>query len=149
MNNFEVAKKYLGDIQAVVTEALDNLDRLPTDTASVLDNITTESFCYELLKKYIAKYEEIAGVAIPEEGLSLTAQDERDDLKVSLEELAQRPKSKPNENEYSVLVNMASIVFILRCDGLSVLMLGDCFPHQIVEALIARGYSKENSLRPW
>ena len=49
---FEVAKKYLGDIQAVVTEALDNLDRLPTDTASVLDNITTESFCYELLKKY-------------------------------------------------------------------------------------------------
>jgi len=52
MNNFEVAKKYLGDIQAVVTEALDNLDRLPTDTASVLDNITTESLCYELLKKY-------------------------------------------------------------------------------------------------
>lgn len=52
MNNFEVAKKYLGDIQEVVTEALDNLDRLPTDTASVLDNITTESFCYELLKKY-------------------------------------------------------------------------------------------------
>ena len=100
----------------------------------------------ELLKKYIAKYEEIAGVAIPEEGLSLTAQDERDDLKVSLEELAQRPKSKPNENEYSVLVNMASIVFILRCDGLSVLMLGDCFPHQIVEALIARGYSKENKV---
>ena len=52
MSNFEVAKKYLGDIQAVVTEALDNLDRLPTDTASVLDNLTAESFCYELLKKY-------------------------------------------------------------------------------------------------
>lgn len=109
-------------------------------------NIDVLSPNAELLKKYIAKYEEKAGVAVQEEGLKLTAQDERNDLKESLEVLAERPKGKPNENEYSVLVNMASIAFILWCDDLSVLMLGDCFPHQIVDALTARGYTKENKL---
>ncbi len=46
MDNFQVAKKALADIQSVVTEAIDNMDRLPTE------ELTIESACYQLLKKY-------------------------------------------------------------------------------------------------
>lgn len=46
MDNFQVAKQMMMDIQAVVTEALDRLDRLPTE------ELTIESACYQLLKKY-------------------------------------------------------------------------------------------------
>ena len=46
MDNFQVAKKALADIQAVVTEAIDNMDRLPKE------ELTVESACYQLLKKY-------------------------------------------------------------------------------------------------
>lgn len=46
MDNFQVAKKYLQDIQSVVTEALDNLDKLPQE------ELTIESMCHALLKKY-------------------------------------------------------------------------------------------------
>lgn len=73
MNNFEVAKKYLGDIQAVVTEALDNLDRLPPEEVVSMDrainavhecaqgyedhinNLSVESCCYILLNKYLER----------------------------------------------------------------------------------------------
>lgn len=46
MDNFQIAKRYLQDIQSVVTEAMDNLDKLPQE------ELTIESACYELLKKY-------------------------------------------------------------------------------------------------
>lgn len=46
MDNFQVAKQMMMDIQAVATEALDRLDRLPTE------ELTIESACYQLLKKY-------------------------------------------------------------------------------------------------
>lgn len=46
MDNFQIAKKVLADIQSVVTEAIDNMDRLPTE------ELTIESACYQLLKKY-------------------------------------------------------------------------------------------------
>ena len=64
----EVAKKTLTDVQAVITEALDNLDKLPKevpmDTAiaavhtcaegyeQFMDNLTIEACCHILLKKY-------------------------------------------------------------------------------------------------
>lgn len=46
MDNFQVAKQMMMDIQAVATEALDRLDRLPSE------ELTIESACYQLLKKY-------------------------------------------------------------------------------------------------
>lgn len=46
MDNFQVAKKALADIQSVVTEAIDNMDKLPTE------ELTIEEACYRLLKKY-------------------------------------------------------------------------------------------------
>lgn len=45
-SNFDVAKKALTDIQAVVTEAVDKIDELPQD------DITIENVCHALLKKY-------------------------------------------------------------------------------------------------
>ena len=101
----------------------------------------------EVLKRYISEYEKKAGAHEQEGGLLLTAQGEIDDLKVSMKDLAQREKGKINENDYAVKVNMASIAFTLRCDGLSVLMLGDCFPQQIVDALTEREITKEKKLK--
>lgn len=46
MDNFQVAKQMMMDIQSVATEALDRLDRLPTE------DLTIEEACYRLLKKY-------------------------------------------------------------------------------------------------
>lgn len=45
-SNFDVAKKALTDIQAVVTEAVDQIDELPKD------DLTIENVCHDLLKKY-------------------------------------------------------------------------------------------------
>jgi len=72
---------------------------------------------------------------------------EIDELTVPLEELAKDSPKAPNLNKSSELANAASIAFILRCDGLSVLMLGDCYPHN-VEAYLrnVKGYSEDNPL---
>ena len=69
------------------------------------------------------------------------------DLEFSFEELA---LEKPKEASLSVkgeLANFSSIGFLLRCDDLSVLMLGDCYPHNI-EAYLrnVKGCSEENPL---
>lgn len=48
MKNFQVAKQMVMDIQAVATEALDRLDRLPQEESE----LTIETACYQLLKKY-------------------------------------------------------------------------------------------------
>lgn len=45
-SNFDVAKKALTDIQAVVTEAVDKIDEHPQD------DLTIENVCHDLLKKY-------------------------------------------------------------------------------------------------
>lgn len=70
MNNFQVAKQMVMDIQAVATEALDRLDRLPPEEnipvdkacqavhecakgyEDFIDNLTIEACCSILLKKY-------------------------------------------------------------------------------------------------
>ena len=69
------------------------------------------------------------------------------DINIPCRELAARPKSQPNPNDYQQLTNMASISFILRCDGLSILMLADSFPKEITKILTLGGYSKENKLK--
>ena len=71
---------------------------------------------------------------------------EVDELRIPLEELAKDSPKAPNLKTPSELANAASIAFILRCDGLSVLMLGDCYPHNVEAYLRNKGYSEENPL---
>ena len=63
-----------------------------------------------------------------------------------LEELAKDNPKPPSEKADAEVANAASIAFILRCDGLSVLMLGDCYPHNVVAYLRKRGYSETKPL---
>ena len=63
-----------------------------------------------------------------------------------LEELALDCPKPPSEKADAEVANAASIAIILRCDGLSALLLGDCYPHNVVDYLRAKGYSEENPL---
>ena len=66
MDNFQVAKKYLQDIQSVVTEALDNLDKLPHE------ELTIESVCHALLKKYQGREPSMGDVLTFKTAIELT-----------------------------------------------------------------------------
>ena len=70
-----------------------------------------------------------------------------EELKVSLEELAKNQSKEPNLENDNELANAASISFIISCDELSILMLGDSYP-QNVECYLrnVKGYSEENPL---
>ena len=63
-----------------------------------------------------------------------------------LEELAKDNPKPPSEKADAEVANAASIAFILRCDNLSVLMLGDCYPHNVVAYLRKRGFSETKPL---
>ena len=63
-----------------------------------------------------------------------------------LEVLAEDCPKPPSEKVDAEVANAASIAIILRCDGLSILMLGDCYPHNVVAYLRSKGYSEENPL---
>lgn len=96
---------------------------------------------------------EVRGMVIEkqeEEGMKKMAKTKKvelDEMEFSLEELAREPVKAPNLKKSNELANAASIGFILRCDGLSILMLGDGYPHN-VEAYLrnVKGYSEENPL---
>ena len=68
------------------------------------------------------------------------------DLKYTYEELARKTPGAPPADDKDALPNASSIAFILRCDDLSVLLLGDCYPHNVVAYLRSKGYSEENPL---
>ena len=76
-----------------------------------------------------------------------TITDNKSDINLPCRELAARAKVPPNPKDFKTLTNMASISFVLRCDGLSVLMLADSFSQEIVECLTQKGYSTENKLK--
>ena len=65
----------------------------------------------------------------------------------SLETLAEDCPKPPSEKADAEVANAASIAIILRCDGLSILMLGDCYPHNVVDYLRRKGYSEQHPLR--
>ena len=70
-----------------------------------------------------------------------------EDLKTSLEELAKHNPCEPNLNNENELANAASIAFVIRCDGLSILMLGDSYPQNVERYLREeKGYSEEKPL---
>lgn len=71
---------------------------------------------------------------------------EINELEIPLEVLAQEVPKAPNTKVSGELANAASIGFLLRCDGLAILMLGDCYPHNVEAYLRAQGYSEENPL---
>ena len=64
-----------------------------------------------------------------------------------LEVLAEDCPKPPSNNVDSEVANAASIAIILRCDDLSILMLGDCYPHNVVAYLRRKGYSEKNPLK--
>lgn len=68
------------------------------------------------------------------------------DVKISLETLSQNEKMIPSTTKNNELANMASIAFIIECDGLRALMLGDSFPDAI-EKELRKNYSEENPLK--
>ena len=98
-----------------------------------------------LLERFLPVYEQRA----EGKGVNLTAGEQKEEKPedVSLEELVTYKKDDPSEANYQEFVNMATIAFILRCDGLSILMLGDSFPKQIEAALREREFSLENKLK--
>ena len=101
----------------------------------------------QMLKRFIPKYEKKAGITSVDKGTDLSAQRSNEDFKICLKDLAKREKGKPSESDYEQFANMVSISFIVQCDGLSGLMLGDSYPDQIVGALDRKGYSKGNKLK--
>ena len=100
----------------------------------------------------VSPTEQVMGMAIKrqqeEDGAPTKATDRtNEDLGKSLEELAVRPIKEPNLKSDSQLANAASIAFVLQCDNLSVLMLGDCYPHNVENYLRGKGISEDNPLK--
>lgn len=78
--------------------------------------------------------------------LNATQKDTKD-LEKPLDELAKEIPPMPNLKKNNELANAASIAFILRCDNLSILMLGDSYPQNVERYLREeKGYSEENPL---
>lgn len=95
----------------------------------------------EIMKMVIKKQEETA-----KQPLNATSSDSKD-LEKSLDELAKDIPPKPNLEKNNELANASSIAFILRCDNLSMLMLGDSYPQNVEKYLRdEKGYSEENPL---
>ena len=67
------------------------------------------------------------------------------DASIPLEALSHKKKRKPSASHESELANMASIAFVIECDGLKALMLGDSYPDAI-EKELRKQYSEENPL---
>lgn len=69
-------------------------------------------------------------------------------LERSLEDLALNTKPEvPRTSVYGQAVNASSIAMVVRCDGLSVLLLGDSYPQPIEAFLRSQGYSKKKRLK--
>ena len=81
------------------------------------------------------------------EGKSLSALTRAGEEIPSLEELALDCPKPPGEKADAEVANAASIAIVLRCDGLGILMLGDCYPHNVVDYLRGKGYSEEHPLQ--
>lgn len=97
----------------------------------------------ERLKKEKEKINEEKGIDLKLKGEKRQIEDYEKDLLV----LANNNKIKPNLKINSNLANAGSIAFILRCDDLSVLMLGDSFPQNVELCLRRLGYSEETPLK--
>lgn len=68
------------------------------------------------------------------------------DLSKSLDELSNIEPKEPDLTKSADLANASSIAFILRCDNLSILMLGDSYPQNVEDYLRKKGFSEQNPL---
>lgn len=69
------------------------------------------------------------------------------DLETEMTKLSDGHKPKEaNLEKDDELANAASIAFILRCEGLSILMLGDSYPQNVEAYLRGEGYSESKPL---
>ena len=95
----------------------------------------------ETIRRMVIKKQE-------EEGQQLlnASQMNTDNLQKSITELAEYMPKEPDLNKDTELANASSIAFILKCDDLSILMLGDCYPQNVERYLRGKGYSEENPL---
>ena len=98
---------------------------------------------FKIYKEFMETYER----KVENRVISPLSSNDIPDINIPCHELAKRKKIVPNPHNYDNLTNMASISFIIRCDELSVLMLGDSFPQELLECLKNRGYSNENKLK--
>lgn len=69
-----------------------------------------------------------------------------ENLKKPFNELSEYIPQEPNLKNDNELANASSIAFILKCDDLSILMLGDCYPQNVERYLRRNGYSEDNPL---
>lgn len=102
----------------------------------------------EVLEIFLKEYEKKTKI---EEHtiINLAANRRYDDFNLSLDNLTKRKKNYPTLHScnYNELANMTSIAFILECEGLKLLMLGDSFPQIVEEYLRSEGYSSKNKLQ--
>ena len=95
-------------------------------------------------KKYmemaIKKQEEEGG------GLLKATNENPGGLQIPLDKLFEHIPNEPNLEKENEMANASSIALIARCDDLSVLMLGDCFPQNVEAYLRAKGFSEDNPL---
>lgn len=84
-----------------------------------------------------------------DEGIFLTKATNRTnkDLATNLDVLSAQLPQKANLRKDDELANAASIAFIIQCDGLSLLMLGDSYPQNVEAYLRNNGYSEDNPLK--
>ena len=83
---------------------------------------------------------------VPKQEESMELMPESEEEVVPFDVLAQDSPKAPNIKQSAELANASSIAFILRCDDLSILMLGDCYPHNVEAYLRSKGYSEDNPL---
>ena len=70
-----------------------------------------------------------------------------EELKKSFEDLSKHIPDGPNPEKDDELANAASLAFILKCDGLTILMLGDSYPQNVEKYLReVKGYSEDNPM---
>lgn len=72
---------------------------------------------------------------------------QKEALQKSLHELSANPKEEPSTANNSELVNWSSIAFLVSCDNMKALMLGDSYPSTMVRNLRIFGFSEENKLK--
>lgn len=101
----------------------------------------------DTLDLFFERYEALLAQKGTEPAIDLSASRRvEEDRTIELQSLSRREKAKPNLENYANLANMASISFIVRCDGLRALMLGDSFPDEVEAYLRGKGYSEDNKL---
>ena len=94
----------------------------------------------------VGKQEKVAATLKPEAATMANKSLDKEEIILPLEDLAKDCPKPPSAKVDAEVANAASIAILLRCDDLSILMLGDCYPHNVVDYLRKNKYSETNPL---